>query len=84
MMNIMEPNILANLNQHVREELEKENIPSDAKYVLIGTVDNNGSKIIATVNIKKTDKFNTKVAAIWEHDWDGDDTVGAKLIFVGK
>ena len=77
-------NILSNLNQYVREELDKENIPADAKYVLVGTVNNDGAKIMAAVNITKTDKFNTKVAAIWEHDWDGNDTVAAKLIFVGK
>jgi hypothetical protein len=82
----MEPNIniLANLNKYVKEELASESIPLDSKYVLIGTVDNNGAKVIAAVNIRNTDKINTKIAAIWEHDWDGDDTVGMKVIFVGK
>jgi hypothetical protein len=77
-------NILENLNKFVKEELDKETIPSDAKYVLVGTVDNNGAKIIAAVNIKKSDKINTKVEAVWEHDWTGDDTVAGKIIFVGK
>ena len=77
-------NILANLNKYVREELEKESIPADAKYAIVGTIDNNGTKIIATVNIFKTDKINTRIAAIWEHDWDGDDTIGTKIIFTGK
>lgn len=77
-------NILANLNKYVKEELEKEAIPADTKYVIIGTVNNEGIKVMAAVNIKKTDKFNTKVAAVWEHDWDGDNTAGAKIIFTGK
>ena len=80
----MEPNILANINKYVKDELDKESIPSDAKYALVGTVDNNGAKIIAAVTIHKSDRFNTKVSAVWNHDWDGDDTVGTKLIFVGK
>jgi hypothetical protein len=77
-------NILENLNKYVKEELDKESIPSDAKYAIIGTLNNNGTKIIATVNIFKTDKITTRVAALWEHDWDGDDTIQTKIIFTGK
>ena len=77
-------NILSNINKYVKDELDKELIPSDAKYVLVGTVDNNGAKILAAVQIHKTDKMETKVAAVWEHDWDGDNTAGMKLIFTGK
>ena len=78
------PNILANINRYVKDELAKDNIPTDAKYVIVGTVDNTGAQIMAAVNIHKTDKVNTQVAAVWNHDWNGNDTVGAKLIFVGK
>lgn len=77
-------NILANLNQYVKEELEKDNIPADAKYAIIGTVNNDGAKIMATVTIHKTERSQTRVAAVWEHDWEGDDTVATKIIFVGK
>lgn len=79
------PNILSNLSQYVQEELSKENIPPDAKYALIGSVDTNGAKIMATVQIHKFDnKFKTTVAAVWHHDWDGNDAAGMKLIFTGK
>lgn len=80
----MENNILYNLNKFVKEELEKESIPLDAKYVLVGTIDNKGTKIMAAINIYKTDKFNTSIKAIWDHDWNGNDTAVAKVIFVGK
>lgn len=76
--------ILDNLTKYVRDEMEKELIPPDAKYVLIGDINLDGTKIIAAVNIKKTDKVSISVAAVWKHDWDGDDIAGAKLIFVGK
>jgi hypothetical protein len=33
----MENNILANLNKYVKDELAKDNIPTDAKYVIVGT-----------------------------------------------
>ena len=83
-MNMPNVNILSNLNKYVKEELDKDVIPKDAKYVIVGTVDNNGSKILASVNINQTEKVTTRVMAVWEHDWEGDDTVAAKLIFVGK
>lgn len=83
-INTPNQNILANLSQFVKDELVRENIPPDAKYVVVGGIDNNGARVLAAINIFHTDKVNTKVAAIWDHDWDGDDTVGAKLIFVGK
>ena len=77
-------NILANLSKYVKEELDKDSIPNDAKYVIVASVDNNGTKILAAVNIHKGQKIDTKVVSVWEHDWDGDDTAAAKLIFVGK
>ena len=77
-------NILGNINKYVKEELERDNIPTDAKYVIVGTINNDGTKILGAVNIHRSDKVNTQVAAVWDHDWDGDDTVGAKIIFVGK
>ena len=81
----MELNILSNLNKYVKDELDKENIPADAKYVIVGTVNNEGTQILASVNIHKSDKFNTKVAAVWDHDWaTHNDTLSGKIIFVGK
>lgn len=80
----METNILNNLTKYVKEELDKESIPSDAKYAIVGTIDNNGSKIMAAVNIHNSVTKQIKVAAIWEHDWNGDDTIATQLIFVGK
>lgn len=77
-------NILANINKFVKEELDKDNIPQDTKLVVVGTVDNNGARIVANVLVKRSDKFETKIAAIFDHDWDGDDTAGVKVIFTGK
>lgn len=78
-------NILANLNQYVKDEIAKENIPVDAKYAIVGAVDNNGSKIMATVTIHQSEKTQTRVAAIWEHNWEShDDTTAMKVIFTGK
>lgn len=77
-------NILANVNKFVKEELAKDAIPADAKYVIVGTVDNTGAQILTAVNIHKGEKINTNVAAIWNHNWSGDDIIAAKVIFVGK
>ena len=77
-------NMLSNLTKFVKEELEKDNIPNDAKYVIVGSVNNDGTQILASVNIHRSDRINTRVMAVWDHDWDGNDTASAKVIFVGK
>lgn len=77
-------NILNNLSKYVKEEYDKDLIPPDAKYVIVASVDNEGSKILAAVNIHKGEKTDIKVVSLWHHDWDGDDTAVAKLVFVGK
>lgn len=79
-----ELNILANLNKYVSESMKTEEIPPDAKYVIVAGVDNFGAKILASVNIHKGERYDTKVAAVWHHDWTGDDTAAMKLVFVGK
>lgn len=78
------PSILNNITKYVENELNKDSIPKDAKWVIVGTADNNGTKLLGAVNIHKGVKTDLKVAAVWEHDWDGDDTGAIKLIFVGK
>lgn len=86
--NIPNLNILNNISRYVKQELDANNIPEDAKIALVGTVDHNGARIVAAVQILRTQKFgmevNAKVAAVFEQEWDGDRTAGMKLIFVGK
>ena len=78
-------NILVNIDKIVRDEMEKSNIPSDTSFVVVGTVDQDGIKIMAAVKLTSfNNKIDTKIKAIWEHDWNGNDSVGAKIIFAGK
>lgn len=72
------------MDKIVADELAANNIPSDAKLAVIDTFDNNGNKITVAVKIHEDTKRVFKVAGFWEHEWDGDDTVGGKLIFVRK
>ena len=76
------PNILANIDKFVREEIEKGEILTDARIAIVGTVDQGGAKIVAAVKLtKKETNYDLKIKAIFEHDWDGDNSMGAKLIF---
>jgi hypothetical protein len=79
-----ELNVLSNINQYVRDEIAKENIPSDARLALIGTVDNRGARIVAAVQISNTEKLKVSVASVFEHTWEGDNTAAMKVIFIGK
>jgi TolB-like protein len=76
--------ILLNLNKYVQQELAEERIPPDAKYVLVGAVNNDGTRIMAAVKLYEGRRFQTKVQAVWDHDWDGNDTAALKVVFIGK
>lgn len=78
-------NIFDNLDKIVKLEIEKGVIPSDAKWAVITAVDNTGVKLLAAVNFNISEgKINTKVKAIWEHDWDGNNTYAGQVVFSGK
>jgi len=76
--------ILDNIDKIVKDSWESNEIPQDATWGIVNTVDNQGNKLQAAFKVHKGDKLNVKVKAIWEHDWDGDDTVAGKVVFSGK
>jgi hypothetical protein len=79
------PNILANIDKIVKDEIAKGAVPTNDKWVLIATYDNDGTKILAAANFKiKDDKIKVQTQAIWSHDWDGNDSIAGKVIFSGK
>lgn len=81
-MPIQQPNILANIDKFVKDEIQKGEIPSNARMAVIGTVDQNGVQIVAAVELSKNpDDFSLKIKAIFEQEWDGDRVAGAKVIF---
>lgn len=77
-------NILANVSKYVKDELDKDNIPSNSRLALIGTVDNNGARIVVAATIFNKEKINVKIASAFEHEWDGDNTAAMKVIFTSK
>lgn len=78
-------NILASVDKAVKDEINKGNIPLDSKWAIVTAVDNEGAKLLAAVNFKAHEgKIETKIQAIWEHDWDGDDTFVGQVVFSGK
>lgn len=76
--------LLNDVTRFVKDEMEKENIPSDAKYAIIAGADEQGLKFMASVKIVDKEKMNLRVAALWDHDWEGDDSAAMKIILTGK
>ncbi len=81
------PNLLANIETIVKNNLESGEIPSDARLVGIGIVDSEGIKLVGTVELldktKHPDK-SLKIKAIFEHDWDGNDSIAGKIVFTSR
>ena len=85
MIDTPKSNVLANIDKIVKQELDKGVIPSDAKWAIVTAVSNDGTKLLAAANFKiNEDKIKVQIQAIWEHDWDGDDTMAGKVVFSGK
>ncbi len=70
------------LEDVVKKSIENGDVKKDAKLIFIAGADSDGVKAIASVSlIPENDKFQMKLNAIFEHDWDGDNRVGAKVVF---
>lgn len=71
MIGIFSPEALA--------KVVSETLPADAKpgdKVVVGTVDQNGAQVVASFKLK--DKWELQAAA--RHEWNGDNSVGAKVL----
>lgn len=64
----------------VKKSIEDGDVVPDAKLIFIAGTDEKGIKFIAAVNLIDKDKFKLKVNGAFEHDWGGDNRVGAKVI----
>jgi len=69
---------------HVVEKSIKDNeIPPEHKFIFVGAVDEQGIKAIIGVQ-RSTENSQLKINFIAEHDWDGDNKAGAKVIWSHK
>lgn len=81
------PGLLDNVDSIVRKEMEAGDVPKDARLVGVGIVDSEGVKAVITVEMLDRTKHpnsSLKVKGIFEHDWDGDDSVAAKIVFSSR
>jgi hypothetical protein len=61
------------------QKVVSETLPTDGKpgeKVVVGTVDQHGAQVVASFKMK--DKWELQAAA--RHDWDGNNSVGAKVL----
>lgn len=64
------------LNDAVNSSLE--GVPDGHRHAVVAGVDRDGVKIVASLKLDDKDRWVLQGAA--EHDWNGDNKVGAKLI----
>ena len=67
----------------VNKSIADGSIPPDHKFILVAATDEQGIK--GMIGVKRdTEKSHLELDFIAEHDWDGDNKIGAKVIFSHK
>lgn len=66
------------------KEIVNKTIPADDpqdshNFVLVGSIDQTGSQVVARFE-KKYNKWVLDTDAVWQHDWSGEDRVGAQVL----
>jgi len=68
----------------VKKSIESGDINPDDKLTFVGIVDEQGAKAIVAVSWINKETFSVKFNGVFEHEWTGDNKVGAKVIFSVK
>lgn len=70
----------AQLDAHIAKVLPM--IPAGDNNAIIGTTDDTGAQVVLTVKFKsEDDRRHFSVNAVGRHEWTGDNSVGASLIY---
>jgi hypothetical protein len=65
----------------VQKSIDSGEVKKDAKLVFIAAADERGVKAIVAVEIIDHEIFKVKLNTFFEHQWDGENKAGAKVIF---
>lgn len=65
----------------IKKSIENGEIGKDDRLVFIAACNEIGTKAIVTANIVNKENIKLKLSGIFEHDWEGDNKAGAKVIF---
>lgn len=68
----------------VKKSIESGDIHPDDKLTLVGIVDEAGARAVLAVSVVNKEIFKVKINGVFQHDWTGDNKVGAKVIFSMK
>lgn len=69
------------LESVVKNSIANGETKPDAKLVFVAATDENGIKAIVSVNVIDRELFRVKVNGIFEYDWGGEKSAGAKVVF---
>lgn len=69
------------LEEVVKKSVENGDVLSDDRLVIIAGVNEQGVKAVVAVKIVDKELMRVRIDGIFQYDWDGDNTVGAKVVF---
>ena len=68
------------LTSVIKKSLENGDIREDDRLTFIAITDERGAKAIIAVSILNKENLRIKFNGVFEHEWDGDNRVGAKVV----
>lgn len=73
------------LESSVRKFVDNQELTKDKRVAFVGIVDEKGVKGIASLRLNwKDDKLFLRIDSMIEHEWTGDNKIGAQLLFSVK
>ena len=73
------------LNELVKKSLETNELDPNARLAFIADFDEQGIKTVMQVRLTKEEsRVKAYFAGIYQHDWNGDDSIAGKVVFQVK
>lgn len=73
------------LNKYVTESIETRGLDPNAKLAFIADVNAMGIKTAVSIKLfKDNDKVTARFMGVYEHNWNGDDSVAGSVLFQVK
>lgn len=68
------------LKKIVTETIPQDDPNDQHNFALVGGIDQGGTQVVARFSRNRKDKWQLDADAVWRHEWDGDNKVGAQVL----
>lgn len=68
------------LTDVIKKSIENGDIKEDDKLTFVAITDERGAKAIIAINILNKENLKIRFSGVFEHEWDGDNKIGAKVV----